>query len=86
MKADIVMVKNFFPFLMFFFAYSRKSIFVRTRGTTDFDAAFDLPFDGPIHPRDPVDDWRPRDQARRGIAREVAPPPIAEAGIVPAHA
>ncbi len=64
-KADIVMVKNFFPFLMFFLAYSRKTIFVRTHGTTDFDAAFALTFDGPVHPRDPVDDWRPRDAARR---------------------
>jgi hypothetical protein len=64
-KADIVMVKNFFPFLMFFFAYSRKTIFVRTSGTTDFDAAFKLEFDGPMHPRDPVADWRPRDRWRR---------------------
>ena len=66
--ADIVMVKNFFPFLMFFLPYNRKTIFVRTRGTTDFDAAFQLPFDGPMHPRDPVDDWRSRDRARRGVA------------------
>jgi microcystin degradation protein MlrC len=64
-KADIVVVKNFFPFLMFFLAYSRKTIFVRTSGTTDFDAAFVLPFDGPMHPRDPVADWRGRDKARR---------------------
>jgi hypothetical protein len=64
-RADIVMVKNFFPFLMFFLPYNRKTIFVRTHGTTDFDAAFGLPFDGPVHPRDHVDDWRERDQARR---------------------
>ena len=64
--ADIVMVKNFFPFLMFFFLYSRKTVFVRTHGTTDFDAAFQLSFDGPMHPRDPVDDWHPRDLQRRG--------------------
>ena len=64
-RADIVMVKNFFPFLMFFLPYNRKTIFVRTRGATDFDAAFSLPFDGPVHPRDAVDDWRPRDRLRR---------------------
>ncbi len=64
--ADIVMVKNFFPFLMFFLPYNRKTVFVRTHGTTDFDAAFQLSFDGPMHPRDPVDDWRPRDRQRRG--------------------
>lgn len=67
-RADIVMVKNFFPFLMFFLPYNRKTIFVRTRGTTDFDAAFQLPFDGPMHPRDPVDDWRARDRIRRGVS------------------
>jgi hypothetical protein len=66
-KADVVVVKNFFPFLLFFLAYNRKTIFVRTRGTTDFEAAFDLTFDGPVHPRDPVDDWRPRDALRRGL-------------------
>jgi microcystin degradation protein MlrC len=67
-RADIVVVKNFFPFLMFFLPYSRKTIFVRTRGATDFDAAFALAFDGPMFPRDGVDDWRPRDRARRGLA------------------
>jgi microcystin degradation protein MlrC len=67
-KADIIMVKNFFPFLLFFAPMNRKAIFVRTRGTTDFDAAFKLTFDGPVHPRDPVADWHPRDRLRRGLA------------------
>ncbi|HEX7702913.1 MAG TPA: MlrC C-terminal domain-containing protein, partial [Kofleriaceae bacterium] len=71
-RADIVMVKNFFPFLMFFLPYNRKTIFVRTHGTTDFDAAFQLQFDGPIHPRDQVDDWRERDALRRGVAPSTA--------------
>ncbi|HEY4240540.1 MAG TPA: M81 family metallopeptidase, partial [Kofleriaceae bacterium] len=66
-KADIAVVKNFFPFLMFFLPYNRKTLFVRTHGATDFDAAFALPFDGPMHPRDEVSDWRPRDAARRAI-------------------
>ncbi|MCX5745229.1 MAG: M81 family metallopeptidase [Proteobacteria bacterium] len=69
-KADVVVVKNFFPFLMFFLAYNRKTIFVRTRGTTDFDAAFALEFDGPIHPRDELADWHPRDRLRRGLASD----------------
>ncbi len=76
-KADIVVVKNFFPFLMFFLAYNRKTLFVRTHGTTDFDAAFQLRFDGPMHPRDLVDDWRGRDRQRRGLdvlATTAAPP------------
>lgn len=65
-KADVVMVKNFFPFLLFFLPMNRKTIFVRTKGVTDFDAAFGLTFDGPVHPRDRVDDWRARDRERRG--------------------
>jgi microcystin degradation protein MlrC len=65
-KADIVVVKNFFPFLMFFLPYNRKTIFVRTSGPTDFDAAFQLTFDGPMHPRDAIDDWHERDRMRRG--------------------
>lgn len=67
-RADVIVVKNFFPFLLFFLPYNRKTVFVRTRGTTDFEAAFELAFDGPVHPRDPVEDWRPRDAARRGLA------------------
>jgi microcystin degradation protein MlrC len=65
-RADIVVVKSFFPFLLFFLPYNRKTIFARTRGVTDLDAAFRIQFDGPIHPRDHVADWRRRDAARRG--------------------
>jgi microcystin degradation protein MlrC len=64
-KADIVIVKNFFPFLLFFAPIMRKVIYVRTGGTTDFDAAFSLPFDGPVWPRDPVLEWRTTDARRR---------------------
>lgn len=87
-KADIVMVKNFFPFLMFFLPYNRKTVFVRTHGTTDFDAAFQLRFDGPMHPRDVVDDWRARDRQRRGVDQagpELGPrPPSQPIAVVPA--
>ena len=76
-KADIVMVKNFFPFLMFFLPYNRKTIFVRTHGTTDFDAAFELRFDGPMHPRDVVADWHDRDRVRRGLAGPATPAGVA---------
>jgi microcystin degradation protein MlrC len=73
-RADIVVVKSFFPFLMYFLLYSRKTLYVRTRGRSDFDAAFQLAFDGPIHPRDAIDDWRERDRARRGLASVAALP------------
>jgi microcystin degradation protein MlrC len=66
-KADIVVVKNLFPFLMFFLPYSRKTVFAKTRGRSDFDAAYRLVFDGPLHPRDVVGEWRSRDRMRRGL-------------------
>jgi microcystin degradation protein MlrC len=64
--ADVVVVKNFFPFRLFFLPFARKTIYVRTGGVTDFDAAFALPrLRPPVHPRDPVDDWRAVDARRR---------------------
>ncbi len=67
--ADVVVVKNFFPFRLFFLPYARKTIYVRTGGVTDFDAAFALPrLKAPVHPRDPVDDWHAVDARRRGIS------------------
>jgi microcystin degradation protein MlrC len=66
-KADVVVVKNFFPFRLFYLPYARKTIYVKTKGITDFDAAYALPFADAMHPRDRVDDWRPADRRRRGI-------------------
>lgn len=66
--ADVVVVKNFFPFRLFFLPYARATHYVRTGGITDPDAAFGLPLRGPVHPRDRVDDWRAVDARRRGIA------------------
>lgn len=64
--ADVVVVKNFFPFRLFFLPFARKTIYVRTGGVTDFDAAFALPrMRAPVHPRDHVDDWRAVDARRR---------------------
>jgi microcystin degradation protein MlrC len=65
-KADVLVVKNFFPFRLFFAPLARKTIYVKTRGATDFDAAAGLTFDGPMHPRDVVGDWREADARRRG--------------------
>jgi microcystin degradation protein MlrC len=67
-KADVIVVKNFFPFLLFFAPLLRDVVFVKTAGVTDFDAAFGLEFTDPMHPRDVVDDWRRTDQRRRGLA------------------
>jgi microcystin degradation protein MlrC len=65
--ADVCVVKNFFPFLLYFAPYMRDVVFVRTGGITDLDAALRLPMDGPIWPRDDVPDWRERDALRRGL-------------------
>ena len=60
-------MKNFFPFLLFFAPMNRKTIFVRTRGVTDFDAARELTFDGPVYPFDEIAEWRSTDARRRGL-------------------
>ena len=65
--ADVVVVKNFFPFRLFFLPYARATYYVRTGGITDPDAAFGLPLRPPVYPRDPVDDWRAVDARRRGL-------------------
>lgn len=67
-RADVIVVKNFFPFLLFFAKVNRKTLLVRTSGVTDFDAARELTFDGPVHPFDPVFDWRAEDRRRRGLS------------------
>ncbi len=71
-KADVIVVKNFFPFRMFFLPLARLTLYVRTAGVTDFDAAFELTFAGPVHPKDPVDDWREANRRRHEHA--LAPP------------
>lgn len=78
-KADVIVVKNFFPFRMFFLLLSRLTMYVRTSGVTDFDAAFALDFAGPVHPRDVVHAWRDADRRRR-----LAPPPRAAEVVAPA--
>lgn len=71
MKADVVMVKNYFPFLLTFLPYHRMTLFVKTKGLTDFDAAHRLDFAGPVWPKDDVVDWRPADARRRSALRSV---------------
>lgn len=66
-KADIVVVKSFFPFRLFFLPMARRTIYVRTKGITDIDAAFGLQFNDAMHPKDEVHDWRPADARRRGL-------------------
>lgn len=67
-RADICVVKSLFPFRLFFLLHNRRTIYARTGGITDFDAWRQLTFDGPVHPKDVVEDWRPADRRRRGLA------------------
>ncbi|MEZ4434163.1 MAG: M81 family metallopeptidase [bacterium] len=66
-KADAVVVKTFFPFRLFFLPYSRLSLYVKSEGLTDFDAAYVIDFADPMHPRDEVHRWRPADRRRRAV-------------------
>lgn len=64
-RADVCVVKSFFPFRLFFAAENRLSLYVKTRGVTDFDRALALPRAGPVHPLAPLVDWHPEDRRRR---------------------
>ncbi|MFK7929206.1 MAG: M81 family metallopeptidase [Myxococcota bacterium] len=68
-KADVVVVTSLFPFRIFFAAMNRFTIYARTEGITDFDAALrEIPWTTPVHPRDEIECWRPADRRRRGTA------------------
>ena len=57
-KADLVVVKNLFPWRLFCLAYNRKSIYVQTQGITDLDAARSLSFNRALCPFEEVAEWR----------------------------
>jgi microcystin degradation protein MlrC len=67
-KADVIVVKSLFPWRLFFAPMNRKSLYVKTKGASDLDLVTQLDFNDPVHPRDPVVDWRPADRRRRGVA------------------
>ena len=67
-RADVVVVKSMFPFRLYFLAHNRKTIYARTRGLTDLDAALRQTYNDPVHPQSPVEDWRPADRRRRSTS------------------
>ena len=67
-RADITVVRSLFPFRYYFLRENRKTLYARTGGFTDLDALLRLEFDGPVHPKDPVEEWRTTDRRRRGVA------------------
>lgn len=59
-KADIVVVKNLFPFRVFFLLYNRGTVDVVTPGLSNIDVLA-LPYKSiprPIYPLDTIDSWR----------------------------
>lgn len=65
-RAEIMVVKSFFHWRIYFLPIVRRALYVRTRGVTDIDAAYRLDLRDPVHPRDVVTDWRATDARRRG--------------------
>ncbi len=65
LRADITVVKSFFPFRLFFLAESRLALYVKTRGVTDLDRVQALTMNGPVHPMARLTDWRAQDARRR---------------------
>ncbi|MBX3467409.1 MAG: M81 family metallopeptidase [Planctomycetes bacterium] len=67
-RADLVVVKNFFHYRVYFALVHRKSVPIRTKGASDLDLPLTKGvFNDPVYPRDPVTDWRPADRRRRGL-------------------
>ena len=67
-RADLVVVKNFFHYRIYYALINRKSVLIRTRGVTDLD----LParygaFEDAVYPKDEVTEWRSADRRRRGV-------------------
>ena len=60
-KADIVVVKNLFPWRLFCLPFNRKSIYVQTEGITDLMAASRIDFNRDLYPFESVEDWRTTD-------------------------
>ena len=68
MRADVTVVKSFFPFRLFFLAENRLALYVKTRGVTDLDRVRRLHMNGPVHPMVPLADWRAEDRRRRAAS------------------
>ena len=66
-KADIVVVKNLFPFRYRYLLYNRKTFNIKTPGLSNIDP-FGLNYKHiprPIYPLDTIDTWRPQHVAGR---------------------
>lgn len=66
-RADIMVVKSFFHFRIFYALVMRKTYVVKTYGLTDLNAVERIAFNTPVHPLSVLEDWRASDRARRGL-------------------
>ena len=66
-RADLVVMKSFFHFRVYYAAVNRKVVRIKTAGATDFELALTLDFNDAVHPKDEVGDWREADRRRRGL-------------------
>lgn len=64
-QLDAVIVKNFFPPLIWYAGQYGKAFFVKTKGLTDFETAKEIPYNHPVHPFAVVEDYRRVDKIRR---------------------
>ena len=64
-RADVIVVKNLFPFRLFFAHIARRTFYVQTKGISDLDAVAELTFREPLFPQADVEYWRPTDRRRR---------------------
>lgn len=58
-KADVIVVKNLFPFRLFFWLYNRQTLYVETKGVTNLNV-FQLDYKHiprPIYPLDKIENW-----------------------------
>ena len=66
-SADIVITKSFFHFKLFYLAHSRKTLYVKTHGITDFERVLELALPYPAYPKDDIVDWRAVDAHKRRV-------------------
>ncbi len=67
-QADIVITKNFFHFRIYYLGHSRRNLYVKTQGITDFDRLLDVVSPYPAWPKDQLTDWREIDAQKRQVA------------------
>ncbi|PIE19049.1 MAG: hypothetical protein CSA66_03165 [Proteobacteria bacterium] len=71
-RADIIVVKSFFHFLVYYWPIVRLAYPVQTTGSTDLARVTTLTFNDAVHPKQQVADWREADRRRRLAGDEAA--------------